>query len=329
MSFGATPAWSFGVEEELMLVEAATLEPAAAFSRLVPDQDERLKPELFECFLELTTRPLPTAGEVLAELQALRREAGRRAAEHGVAVHAAGSHATARGRQPLVPLPRYQSMLAELGDAVYRQLVFGLHVHVSVPDGETCLRAFEGVLPWLPVLLSLSASSPFAEGAATGFRSVRSQRLLEMPTGGTPPRLRSWADWDDATQGDDRRRHWDAWPRPGYGTLEVRVMDMQTDVRRSAGFAALVQALVATVAAEEHEPYDRDEYTRRRQHAAASPPECVEELARLLEPRARELGGWELARLVLEGRPEAERQLELGPAGAVRDTVERSLDFDR
>ncbi len=69
-----------------------------------------------------------------------------------------------------------------------------------------------------------------------------------MPTGGTPPLLPDWAAWEKATGGDDTRRHWDAWPRPEHGTLEVRVMDQQTDVRRSAGFAAIVQALVAAVA---------------------------------------------------------------------------------
>jgi carboxylate-amine ligase len=311
-----------------MLVDAATLEPAPAFSRLVPEESERIKPEVFECLVEIATPPVGSAPEVLAELKTLRAEIGRRAAAHGLAVHAAGMHATAGGHQPLVPLPRYEAMLAELGDGLYRQLVCGLHVHVSVPDAATCLRAFEGVVPWLPVLLALGASSPFADGAATGLRSERSRRLLEMPTGGTPPLLRTWADWDEATRGDDRRRHWDAWPRPAHGTLEVRVMDQQTDVRRSAGFAALVQALVATVAGREHEPYDREAYARRRAEAAASPPCGAGELARLVEPRARELGGWELARVVLEARPEAERQLELGPAGAVRDAVARSLDFD-
>jgi carboxylate-amine ligase len=328
VTFGQTAPWSLGVEEELMLVDAATLEPAPAFSRLVLEDGERIKPEVFECLVEIATPAVGSAPEILAELRTLRAEIGRRATAQGLAVHAAGMHATARGRQALVPRPRYEAMLAELGDGLYRQLVCGLHVHVSVPEAETCLRAFEGVVPWLPALLSLSASSPFADGAATGLLSERSRRLLEMPTGGTPPFLRTWADWVEATQGDDRRRHWDAWPRPAYGTLEVRVMDQQADVRRSAGFAALVQALVATVAGREHEPYDREAYACRRAEAAASVPVGVEELARLVEPRARELGGWELARLVLETRPEAQRQLELGPAGAVRDAVARSLDFD-
>src|SRR5206468_3562334 len=110
----------------------------------------------------------------------------------------------------------------------------------------------------------------------TGRRSARAARLLEMPTGGAPPVLRDWDDWEEATQGDDTRRHWDAWPRPEYGTLEVRVLDMQTDVRRSAGFAELVRALVAAVADGEQRPYDRELYARRREEATRLPPHPAE-----------------------------------------------------
>ena len=187
----------------------------------------------------MPTRPSPSCAACVESSSPERSRSAPRCT-------AAGSHALARGAdQPLVPLERYRKLAKLLGDGVSRQLVCGLHVHVSLPDWETCLRAFEGVLPWLPTLLALSANSPFAEGEATGRRSERAVRLLDLPTGGTPPVLRNAADWESATAGDQGRRHWDAWPRPGYGTLEVRVMDMQTDVRRSAGLAELVGALVA------------------------------------------------------------------------------------
>jgi gamma-glutamyl:cysteine ligase YbdK (ATP-grasp superfamily) len=193
---------------------------------------------------------------------------------------------------------------------------------VSLPDWETCLRAFEGVLPWLPTLLALSANSPFAEGAATGRRSERAVRLLELPTGGTPPVLRNAADWTAATAGDQGRRHWDAWPRPGYGTLEVRVMDMQTDVHRSAGLAELVGRLVLAVAESEHATYDRDLYARRRERATREAPDPgeVEALAALVDVGR-------LGAAVLAGRPEAERQLELPLPSVLSDVVARTLAF--
>jgi carboxylate-amine ligase len=295
--FGAAPAWALGVEEELMLVDAETLEPARdGFSRVFREATDRIKPELLESFVEIATSIVETPEEAEAELRAMREEVAERAAAHGIAILATGSHPTARGRVPLVPVKRYERLKAELGPRIYRQAVCGLHVHVAVPDPDTCLRAFEGVVPRLPELLAASANSPFWDGEDSGWRSVRSRILLEMPTGGTPPVLRSWGDWRAASRDDSTRRHWDAWPRPEYGTLEVRVMDQPTSLRRTYELAAEVQRLVREAAESLGEPLDRDEY------------------AALREVAAREGGG-----------PEAERQLDLGPEEALREIAELTL----
>jgi glutamate---cysteine ligase / carboxylate-amine ligase len=329
--FGSAPPWTLGIEEEVFLVDARTLDPAPACSRVVGLQGAELKPEVFECLVELATPVVPDADEGLRELRRLRGELAALAARHGLLVHASAAHALARGDgQPLVPLARYRRMEAELGRRLYRQLVCGLHVHVSIPDPATCLRAFEGVVPWLPVLLARSANSPLAEGEDTGLRSERARRLLEMPSGGTPPVLGSWEDWAAHSRGDNTRRHWDAWPRPEYGTLEVRVTDMQTDARRSAGFAAIVQALVAATAEAAAEPYDRELYARRRARAAAGPPDAADAaaLAALVEPVLAMSGAWHLAMAVLDEAPEAERQLAVAAAEGIeavpRDVVERT-----
>jgi glutamate---cysteine ligase / carboxylate-amine ligase len=295
--FGAAPPWSLGVEEELMLVEADTLEPARdGYSRAFGEATRRIKPELFESFVEITTGIVETPEEAEAELRELRHEVADRAADHGLTVLAAGSHPTARGRVPLVPVERYLRLKNQLGPQLYRQQVCGLHVHVAVPDPEMCLRAFEGVVPRVPALLAASANSPYWDGVESGRRSIRSQILLEMPTGGTPPILRSWDDWEAATRGDSKRRHWDVWPRPEYGTLEVRVLDQPTSLRRTAELAAEVQRLVREAAEFDGAPYDREEY------------------AALRDAAGREGGG-----------PEAERQLELGPEAAVREIATRTL----
>ena len=295
--FGAAPPWSLGVEEELMLVDEETLEPAPdGFSRVFGESTERIKSELLESFVEITTPVLETPEEIEAELRSLREEVADRAAVHGLTLLATGSHPTARGPIPVVPVERYQRMKAELGPRLLRQRVCGLHVHVSLPDPDTCLRAFEGVMPRLPGLLAASANSPFWDGADSGWRSIRSQILLEMPTGGTPPVLRSWEDWQAASRDDSTRRHWDAWPRPTYGTLEVRVMDQPTSLRRTAEIAAEVQRLVREAAEWDGEPFDRDEYAAEREQAGRR--------------------GW---------GPEAERQLELGPEGAAREIAALTL----
>jgi hypothetical protein len=108
--------------------------------------------------------------------------------------------------------------------------------------------------------------------------------------------LRNWDDWKFATRNDSTRRHWDAWPRPEYGTLEVRVLDQPTELRRTGELAAEVQQLVREAAEDGGGPFDRDEYAARRDAAG------------------REGGG-----------PEAERQLELGPEAAVREIAARTL----
>jgi carboxylate-amine ligase len=295
--FGTAPPWWLGVEEELMLVDAETLEPSRdGFSRVFGEATDRIKPELFESFVEITTAARETPEEVELELRALRHEVAERAAPHGLSVLAIGSHPTARGSVPIVPVERYQRMRAELGPRLTHQTVCGLHVHVSVPDPDTCLRSFEGVVPRLPALLAASANSPFWDGVESGWRSIRSQILLEMPTGGTPPVVRDWDDWQVASRDDSTRRHWDAWPRPEYGTLEVRVMDQPTSLRRTQELAAEVQRLVRESADADGEPFDRDEYAAQRERAG------------------REGGG-----------PEAERQLELGPEAALREIASRTL----
>jgi carboxylate-amine ligase len=295
--FGSAPPWSLGVEEELMLVDAETFEPARdGFSRVFGEATERIKPELFESFVEITTPVVETPEEIETELRSLRQEVAERAAEHGFAVLATGSHPTSRGRVPIVPVERYERLKADLGSQLYRQLVCGLHVHVSVPDPDTCLRAFEGVVPRLPELLAASANSPYWDGVDSGWRSIRSRILLEMPTGGTPPVLRDWEDWMAATRGDSKRRHWDVWPRPEYGTLEVRVIDQPTSLRRTTTFAATAQRLVQEAAGFDGPPFDRTEYDAARDRAG------------------REGGG-----------PEAERQLELGPEAAVREIAALTL----
>lgn len=296
--FGAAPAWSLGVEEELMLVDAETHEPSHdGFSRVFGEASERIKPELFESFVEITTPVVETAEEAEAELRALRSEVAERAAEHGLSVLATGSHPTARGRVPIVPVERYVRLKAELGPQLYRQVICGLHVHVSVPAPDTCLRAFEGVVHRLPGLLAASANSPYWDGEPSGWRSIRSQILLEMPTGGTPPVLRSWDDWQAWSRNDSTRRHWDAWPRPEYGTLEVRIMDQPTSVRQSALLAGAVQTFVREAADTDSEVLDRAEYAKARDEAAREP-----------------IG------------PEAEWQLEVGPETAVRELVARTLE---
>ena len=288
-----------------MLLDPATLAPAAGVERLLPR--EGLKTELFSCLVETNTPVCESAEEALRELRRLRAVVSDAAAREGMVVAATGSHPFALPEeQPVVQEQRYLEMLEELGDVARGQLVCGLHVHVGTPSFDACLRALDGLTPWLPAVLALSANSPYLAGAETGELSSRLARLRELPRGGPPPPLRTVADWEGAVAAagvDYTRIWWDARPHPRLGTLEVRIADQQTSVERSAALAALVQALVA------------------------APPPSGEDVVAAAEPAARELGTWELVEL-LRQPPEAHRQLEVGRRegleAVIADVVRRS-----
>jgi glutamate---cysteine ligase / carboxylate-amine ligase len=297
---------TLGVEEELMLVDPATLELAPGVERLLGPPG--LKTELFSCLVETNTPVCETVGQARAELIRLRGVVREAAAREGLVVAATGTHPFSRPeRQAIVEEPRYVKMVAELGDeAVRRQLVCGLHVHVGMASFEECLRVLDAIRPWLDEVLALSVNSPYAAGEETGTLSFRFVRLRELPRGGPPPPLRTVADWEAAVAKagvDYARIWWDARPHPRLGTLEVRVADQPTSVERAAALVALVQAL------------------------CAAPPEPGPQLLEAVEPAARELGTWELIEPLHEP-PEALRQLDVGRRDGLRavaaDLVERT-----
>ena len=287
-----------------------------------------LKTELFSCFVETNTPVCETAFEALAELERLRTVVGVAAAREGLAYAATGAHPFSQPEeQEIVQEPRYLTLLSER-PAARRQLVCGLHVHVGMDSFDRCLATLEAILPWLPAVLALSLNSPFLEPVEDGVLSGRAARLLELPRAGPPPALAGRASWKQvvAASGVDYTKiWWDLRPHPRLGTLEIRMADQQTHVRRSAAFVALLQAL-CRAADQPAQPLDRDEYLHARALASrgVAPTDA---LLALVEPAARELGTWELVE-VLSGPPEAHRQLEVGErAGRVavaRDLVVRS-----
>jgi glutamate---cysteine ligase / carboxylate-amine ligase len=262
-TFGESDSFSLGVEEELMIVEARTFDQVAAVDRILAgvagiDLPGALKTELFASVFETTTRVCADADEVEAALRALRQAAAAAAAAAGLAVAAAGTHPFARAEeQAIVDEERYTSFERYAGISVRRQGVQGLHVHVGMPSAEACWSCLESILPWLPVVLALSANSPWQNGALTGMASNRAPVLTQLPRAAGPPAFASYDEWEawverlvrlGVTQ-DYTRIWWDVRPHPRFGTLEIRVPDQPTDVGLSAALVALVQALCAAALA--------------------------------------------------------------------------------
>jgi glutamate---cysteine ligase / carboxylate-amine ligase len=336
-TFGESAPLSLGVEEELMIVDPRSHDQVPAVDRILRrvegvELPGQLKTELFASVFETTTGVCVDAGEVDDALRALRRAAVAAADAEGLAVAAAGTHPFARPEdQPVVDEQRYRAFKGYGGVTVRRQGVQGLHVHVGMPSGEECWRCLEAILPWLPVVLALSANSPWLAGARTGLASNRAPVLLQLPRAGGPPPFASYDEWErwverlerlGATQ-DYTRIWWDVRPHPRFGTLEVRMPDQPTDVGLSSAFAALVQALCAAALegdlpnAELLGDRGRGDYAQNRWAASLDGPR-----ADLLHPdgttagSAEELG----AELLERVRPHADR---LG-AGALLDRIDPS-----
>lgn len=252
------PNYTVGIEEELMILDAVTLDLANEVEALLEVTDgERVKPELLESVLEIATSPQPNVAEAGTELRELRAQVAARAAERGLAIGSAGTHPFALWEaQRIVGRPRYRGLVSELGFVARQELLFGQHVHVGLDDREKAIHVANGMRVHVPVLLALSANSPFWRGDATGLASTRTPIFRAFPRVGIPPTYKDWDDYEasiafmvESGVIEDYTYLWyDVRPHPTLGTVEIRVMDAQTRVEHTLGLAALIQAMVKELA---------------------------------------------------------------------------------
>jgi carboxylate-amine ligase len=331
--FGESAPLSLGVEEEVMILDAETLEPAAGVHVLVRGAEQldlpgALKTELHASVVELTTEICSDVGEAVAALRELRRAAASIARDNGYVIAAAGAHPTAAlASLPVVDEERYLEMVRRLGYVAQRQGVNGLHVHVGVESADRCWERLEAVLPWLPVVLALSVNSPFVDGEATGMLSNRASILAELPRGGAPPGFAGYGDWEIwverlvrlGVMPDYTRVWWDARPHPRFGTLEVRIADQPTALERTELIVGLVRDLVAT-APPSNAP--RADYLQNRWAAARTGLDAT-----LLHPDGeRTATARELAQELLGVEPpEPEAHAQLAAQHVAADLVARTL----
>ncbi|MGO9821024.1 MAG: carboxylate-amine ligase [Solirubrobacteraceae bacterium] len=247
-------AYTIGIEEELMILDAETLELVNAIeSMLEPATLGEIKPELMESVLEISTDPCRDIAEASEQLRTLRRQVADTAASKGLAIGSAGTHPFAMWEdQRIVARPRYRDLISAMRFVARQELIFGMHVHIGVDDPDKAIHVANGMRVHLPVLLGLSANSPFWRADTTGLASTRTPIFRAFPRVGIPPTYKDWADYEQRIEFmiaagviEDYTYLWhDVRPHPNFGTIEVRVMDSQTHVEHSLGLAALVQALV-------------------------------------------------------------------------------------
>jgi carboxylate-amine ligase len=248
------PAYTIGIEEEMMILDAETLELVNAVETLLePAPSGEIKPELMESVLEVSTDPCRNTVEAGEQLRSLRRQVGQTAAERNLAIGSAGTHPFAMWEdQRIVARPRYRDLISALRFVARQELIFGMHVHVGIDDPDKAIHVANGMRVHTPVLLGLSANSPFWRADVTGLASTRTPIFRAFPRVGIPPSYADWADYEkrigfmiDARVIEDYTYLWhDVRPHPMFGTVEIRVMDSQTHIEHTLGLAALVQGLV-------------------------------------------------------------------------------------
>ena len=198
--------FTFGIEEEFFVVHERTLliEPQA-HERFIARANELagggIHPELLQCQIETATPVCRDFGEARGHMRRLRSGLARAGNELGLTVLAAGTHPTAEWpEQQQTAKERYDQVVSELQLLAFRNLVCGLHVHVGLPDDETRIDVMRRTIPFLPILLALSCSSPFWRGMDSGFASYRLTSYEELPRTGLPPLLTSWGEYEAYTE---------------------------------------------------------------------------------------------------------------------------------
>jgi carboxylate-amine ligase len=354
---------TLGVEEEYLVVDAATGDLCPRGTVLLDAAQADLGPtvqtEMNLCQVEICTPICHSLDEAGAHLAAIRTAMGAAARRRGLAIAATGSHPDAAWeQQAITPRPRYLELEERYQQLAREQLVCGCHVHVGIDDPDDVIRALDGVRPWIPTLLALSANSPYWQGADTGYASYRTQVFDRWPTGGPAPVCHDRAGYDAAVAelvevgmiADASYLYWHVRPSTRYSTLELRVGDVPLDVEGSLMLAGLFRALVATALVDRRGPQDdppgdgllRAATWRASRSGLEGPlidplaldevpaPRLVRRLLRHVRPAAKALGDWDqlqdlVERVLREGNGAQRQRAALLRAGGDLQAVTRMV----
>src|SRR5580693_2876795 len=249
--------FTLGVEEEFQIVDPTTWELRSHVSELMeastPSLGEHIKREMHQSIVEIGTHICADVNELDVDIRRMRGELVRAAESRGLAVAAAGTHPFSSWiDQVISPGERYENIVEELQQLARSLLIFGMHVHVAMPDKQTTIDMMNMVRYFLPHLLALSTSSPFWMGRNTGLKSFRTTVFRRFPRTGVPELFESWSAYENFVNllvklnsiDNGKKIWWDVRPHPTFGTLEFRMCDVTTKVEEAVAIAALTQAIV-------------------------------------------------------------------------------------
>jgi carboxylate-amine ligase len=259
--FATSTDLTVGLEEEFALLDPQTLDLVPRFEDLRlaaaevdPVLFEAITGELISSEIEIVSGPGEDLTDALARQRDRRRRLFALAGAHGLALGSTGTHPWADYReQPNIDTEHYRRVVEGLGYVARRNNTFSLHVHVGVRDADRAVRVCDRLRPVLPLLLAVSASSPFLDGRDTRLHSARSQTFTKsFPRCGVPdafdhwPRYRDYIDLLIRTRSivEYTQMWWSVRPHASFGTVEVRICDAQVTAAESEGLAALIVACV-------------------------------------------------------------------------------------
>lgn len=246
-----------GVEEEFLLVDSdgqlARAGPAVV--RAAVEREGELHAELNRSQVESATGVCTGVEQLLAQLSGLRAALAAQAAARGLRLLPSGTPPlTQLSSAGITPTPRYESMGRAFGAVADSTTSCGCHVHVGIADRVTRVQVSNHLRPWLPVLLALTANSPYVEGRDTGYSSWRYLQWTQWPTAGPPPMFESLGHYEDRVAGmlrleaalDRGMIYWDIRLSEKQPTVEFRVSDVVPTAREAALLAVVVRGLVRT-----------------------------------------------------------------------------------
>jgi carboxylate-amine ligase len=252
------PSFTVGIEEEYLLVDLASRDlvgdiPQSLFDAAQRMAEGQVAHEFLKAQIEVGTRVHASPRAAGRELAAMRLLIARLAGEHGLAPIAASTHPFARwsAQQP-TERERYQALARDLAGVGRRLVICGMHVHVGIEEDELRIDLFNQARYFLPHLLVLSTSSPFAEGEDTGLKSYRLAAYQELPRTGMPGRFEGWQEYRQTVDllvrngviEDASKIWWDLRPSAQFATLEMRVTDVCTRIEDAVCVAAMYACIL-------------------------------------------------------------------------------------
>ncbi len=257
MHFTKNKDMRIGVELELQMIDPDTLNLKPIAPEIIADiqqhfETPHIKSELFKSMIEIDTPILDSAAQVGKSLRQPLSKILATARKFNTKIMMSGTHPFAHySERQLSGGSRYYKMVDRNQLITRRLQIFGLHVHLGMRDGEHAIIMNNALCHYLPLILAISANSPFWEGDDTGLASSRITLFEAMPTGGHPYSLNSWSEFEDIVEKLVISRSitslkdlwWDIRPNPDYGTLEVRIADCPTTIVETEALVALIHAL--------------------------------------------------------------------------------------